>query len=877
MPISIHKHRRLYLAVSTPILMAVNVNPAQAQDQDISAPAIEEVLVLGRLKSSAQSIIDERMDQPFAADLLGSEQISRAGDSDVASALLRVTGVTLIEDQYVYVRSLGERYSSTQLNGAAVPSPELTRNVLPLDVIPTAIVDSLKIQKAWSPDLPAAFGGGNIDIRTKSVPEDLLFQLTIGAGTHSESSDGALFHQGDDRGMPGAISDALYLNAGGSLTTEQIRDRRNVSAAEAEQINRGLALSLDRDIDIQEKSLPLDYSLGLDLGNSWDLTNDLTLGLVLSAARDDESRNKDYKEQGIGAPDRNFSATRRSVDEIKELGSINAGLTYQDDHEIALNSYLIRNTESEAMIQTGNNSSFEAGSGEEFVNYDTRYEQRELLVLQALGEHTFDQLSGDFLGDIRVDWFSSDAEATTDIPHQVRVQGAREINLTNGEEISRSVLSATSAATFAFLEMEDNVRSRGLNVHLPVNMGKAEITFSSGYNYNDKSREYYGYTANINAAGVTGDVLTGTPGTVLSSGNIRNLDNNFSFSMGSGLGTESYIAGQITEAGYGMMDLTWDYRWRLTAGARYENFRQALMPLDLLDYSYVQKRIDELQFESQSLALKEDDWYPSLALTYMNEGFMGTDNFQVRLSASQTVVRPDLREKSEVSFINEDRIRVFGNTSLISSQIDHFDLRTEWFYSSGDNFTVSLFYKDLLDPIEQSRRPGSDNNIELTFYNAESGEIYGVELEGLKDIGAGFFLSSNVTLSKSEIVSPAGEGYANIKRSMTGHSEYVVNAQLGYDSDNGMHSVSTVFNIFGERGYYAARSDGHDDAFEQPFASLDLVYSFYPTSNITTKLKATNLLNENRTYEQVNSDDKKVTILEREVGTGLSIEFAYSF
>jgi outer membrane receptor protein involved in Fe transport len=597
----------------------------------------------------------------------------------------------------------------------------------------------------------------------------------------------------------------------------------------------------------------------------------------MSAARDDESRNKDYKEQGIGAPDRNFSQTRRSVDEIKELGSLNAGITYQDDHEITLNSYLIRNTESEAMIQTGNNSSFEAGSGEEFVNYDTRYEERELLVLQALGEHTFDQLSGNILGDIRVDWFSSDSEATTDIPHQVRVQGSRELNIATGEEISRSVLSTTSAATYAFLELEDNVRSRGINAHLPIMLGKAEITFSGGYNYSDKSREYYGYTANINAGGVTSDVLSGTPGGVFSNGNIGNPANSFSFSMGSGLGTESYIAGQITDAGYGMMDLTWDYRWRLTAGARYENFRQALMPLDLLEYSYVEERIEELQNESQSLALKEDDWYPSIALTYMNEGFMGTENFQVRFSASQTVVRPDLREKSEVSFINEDRIRVFGNPSLISSEIDHFDLRTEWFYSGGDNFTVSLFYKDLLDPIEQSRRPGSDNNIELTFYNAVSGEIYGVELEGLKDIGAGFFLSSNLTLSKSEIISQKGQGFTNTKRSMTGHSEYVLNAQLGYDSDDGLHSVSAVFNVFGERVYYAARADRHDDAFEQPFASLDLVYNFYPTSNITTKLKATNLLNDKRTYEQTNVNGENVTILEREVGTGVSVEFAYSF
>lgn len=865
-------HRRLYLAITASAVFSSGYGHAQ----DISAPAIEEVLVLGRLKDSAQSIIDERMDQPFAADLLGAEQISRTGDANVAAALLRVTGVTLIEDQYVYVRSLGERYSSTQLNGAAVPSPELTRNVLPLDIIPASIVESLKIQKAWSPDLPASFGGGNINIRTKSAPDDLVFNLSVGTGANSETSDGLLFYKNNMNGMPSAIRTALDTYAGGTLSVEQIQTQANVTREEAQRRNRDLALSLKRNIDIREDSAPVDVDLGLDLGNSWALTENFTFGAILSLSRDSQFRNKNYSEQGIGAPDKNYSTTLRSVDETSELASFNTGLSYRDGHKISLNSYLIRNIEHEAMIEQGHNGNNEAESGNQYVNYDTRHEERELVVLQALGEHTFDQLNGDIIGDITVDWFNSDSTANTDIPHQVRVQAVRRFNPDSGEEISTSLLSTTSVASYSFLELEDRVRSRGVNVHVPLDIGKAEIIASGGYSYNDKAREYYGYTPNINAAGVTNAVLSGTPGRVLTNANIANLDNSFSFSMGTGLGTESYLAAQMVDAGYGMVDLTWDYRWRITAGARYEAFRESLMSLNLLDYSYVQERVDQLQDEDQVMATADSDWYPSLAVTFMNEGFMGAETFQVRASVSQTVVRPDLREKSEVSFINEDRLRVYGNPSLVSSEIDHLDLRTEWFYSGGDNFTVSLFYKDLLNPIEQSRRPGSDDNIELEFYNGESGEIYGVEFEGLKDIGAGFFLSSNITLSKSEIVSP-DIGFTHLTRSMTGHSEYVVNTQLGYDSDNGKHSVSAVYNVFGERIYYAARTDGHDDAFEQPFNSLDVVYSYYPTDSFTTKVKVSNVLDEDRVYEQRNNNGQKAIILQREVGTSLSLDLTYSY
>lgn len=884
------KQRQLSVAITAASIALCSANAVIAQEQDATAnkapapmvaPAIEEMLVSGRLKTSAQAIMGERLDQAFAADLLGSEQIERIGDSDVAAALLRVPGVTVTDGQYVYIRSLGERYSSTLLNGAAVPSPELTRNVLPLDLIPASIVETLKIQKAYSPDLPAHFGGGSVDIRTKSMPDEFVFDISLGTGMNSESSDDGLVYSGggDASGMPDAVHTALDQFQGGSLTAESIRQRSNLTQAQAVQVNRDLALALERDLNLREKSLPLDFSGNIDLGNSWDLSDDVTLGGMLTLSRDQESRNKNFREQGVGSPQATRSTTERTVEEVRELASVNLGVNYQDMHELSFNGYLINNTEDEAAIKTGSNADYVASDGVQYVNYQTRYEERELQVLQVSGEHSFDFLTGNTLGDITADWFSSSAKATTDIPNQTRVQGVNSIDPQTSELLSTTLLSSTSMATFSFLELEDEVDSYGWNLHVPLHFDQTEITLSAGYSYNDKTRQYYGYTANINASGVPGSVLSGTPGAVLSDGNLGNLANPFTFSMGTGFGTESYIAAQMTDAAYAMFDLTWNYQWRITAGARHEDFRQALLPLDLLDYTGVtlQKLIDDLQKDDQSFARRNDDWYPSVAVTYMNEGFMDADNFQVRASYSKTLVRPDLREVSDVSYIDpETGFRIQGNSNLIASELDHYDLRTEWFFNDGDNFTLSLFYKDIANPIEQSRKPGSDSNIELTFYNAVAGEIYGIELEGLKDLGAGFFLSGNVTLSDSEIVSPPGDGYTNVKRKMTAQSEYVVNTQLGYDSDDGMHSVSVVYNVFGERVYYAARNTGYDDAFEQPFNSLDLVYSYYPTEALTAKLKLTNLLDEKRKFEQDNGTDT-ATILEQDVGTGVSIDLSYSF
>ena len=894
------KQRQLGLAITAAsfAMCAGNMANAQAQDSQSSqdstytppviAPVIEEMIVSGRLISGQKSLVEQRLDEAFAADLLGSEQISRVGDSDVAAALLRVPGVTVKEGEYVYVRGLGERYSSVRLNGAAVPSPELTRNVLPLDVIPTSMVEALKVQKSYSPDLPAHFGGGAVDIRTKSLPDDFIFQLAVGTSTNSESSDDGLTYAsgGKMSALPEAIDDALDTyqgkinnngivdiidTDGGSPSAEQV--------TQARQINRELMTTLNRDFEITKESIPLDFEGAVVLGNNWNLSDDWSLGALLNASFDRETRNKNQSERGIGNPENIFSSVKRTTEKTQELYSVNLGLNYQDMHDLEFNAYQIQITEDDAQIETGYDANNAPEDGEQVVDYFTRYQERELEVFQVLGEHQFDQLSGEMLGTVDVNWYYSDSAVETNIPGMSTVKGSNLVNPETGEVISTQLLSTSAVANFAFLNLQDDVKSHGIDVDIPLFFDNTEVTLSGGYSYNDKAREYYGYTANIDAIGVLGSVLSGTPGQVLTDATLTDLNNSFELTMGGGLGTESYIAAQMTDAAYGMVDITWDETWRLTAGARYESFRQALLPLNLLDYSgeYLGNLINELGREDQNYAVEDDGWYPSVALTYMNNGFMGTQDFQVRASFAQTVVRPDLREVSEVFYIDPElAIQVQGNPLLKTSELDHFDLRGEWVYDNGDNFTLSLFYKDVANPIEQSRIPGSDENIMLTFYNGDEGEIYGIEFEGLKNIGAGFFVSGNLTLSDSEIVSP-DDGYTNLKRRMNGQSEYVLNTQLGYDSDSGMHSASLVYNVFGERVYYAARSNKHDDAFEQPFHSLDIVYSFFPTDAITAKFKVGNILDEKRTFEQTNSEGHNVTILEQEIGTTFSVDLRYSF
>ena len=231
--------------------------------------------MLGRQRSSATDVIAERIEQDVPVDIVGAEQISRVGDSNVSLALRRLPGVTLVADQFIYVRGLGERYSSTTINGAYVPSPDLTRNVIPLDLFPAEIIDSLAVHKGYTADMPAAFGGGSVDIRTTGIPDDFVADFEIGSGWNSNSSDDAITYAGGDddwqgkddgtRAMPREISDAIQRFQGDlsppGILTGLNRDGQPHSIIEAQGVNRLLATSLNRDIDFEQESPDPDYTL----------------------------------------------------------------------------------------------------------------------------------------------------------------------------------------------------------------------------------------------------------------------------------------------------------------------------------------------------------------------------------------------------------------------------------------------------------------------------------------------------------------------------------------------------------------------------------------------------------------------------------------
>lgn len=861
---------------------------------------IDEVIAIGRARSTALDVVGARLEREVVSDYLGAEAIARVGDSTVSLALRRVPGITLVNDEFVYVRGLGERYSSVQLNGAQVPSPDLARNVIPLDIFPTEIIDALAVQKGYSPEAPAAFGGGAVNIVTRGIPNRAVFNVEIGSGMNSQSgSDGFAYPGGRDDGLgtddgtrafPQALHAGLQQYQGNISSVDIFRalnaDGNPHSFGEAEALNRNLAFALNRDLKIERKTLSPDGSLELALGNRWyfgaaDLWEFGALGLV---SYDNGWRNKERIERDVADPVLLVENKLRTINQVSATTALNLGLSFTSDHELSTSSFFLRNTEDEAAIATRTTNNYQISDGMQLRDYDIRFEERELRANQVRGRHSIGRDTQDVVGfldrrwldGLSLEWYVSDATAATDIPNEVKFSAEDQVDPATGAVLETAMRRSNSAADYRFTYLEDEVDSSGWDLMKPFTLEKVDLELSAGQAVSQKARSYLQTQFGLGTtAWAAAPILGGTPGTVFTDDNILNPANGFALSVG-GIGTESYIAAQTEQGAYVKADALVNERWRFAGGLRREEFRQVSLPIDPLEYDVARGQCALTPCDANALeriVFTEDEIYPALAVTRIMRDVWAED-FQLRFGVSETVARPDLREVSAATYIDpltETRIR--GNPDLATSAIKNVDLRAEWFFDNGDNFTASLFYKDIENPIETVQGAGTDDNISLTFINAQSASIVGLEVEWLKDLSSvarwlePFFFSGNVTLSDSELtVGNVGFNVTNDTRRMAQHSQYVVNLQLGYDSANGMHAFTLAHNTFGDRMFFAGR-DGAPDAFEQPFDSLDFVYSFFPTDRLSLKFRIRNLLDEKVEIEQAD-----VAIIEQSVGATAKID-----
>jgi TonB-dependent receptor len=843
--------------------------------------AMEEVVVkASRLKGTASAVMQERKNQAFIADILGSEQISRTGDSDAAAALRRITGITLVDGKFIYVRGLGERFSSTQLNGASVPSPDPTRTVIPLDLFPSSIIESLSVQKSYSATMPAHFAGGNVDVRLKSIPSDFVFNIQGKLGGNSNNFDDGLTYNGGDDDWYGVDDGTRAAPA----ALKKIWSSHSPLNDLSQQDNREIAAQINRDYDPSKASIHPNTGLDITLGNRYDF-DDFRFGFLAAASYDNKWQvsegyeGQDFSQDSEGGDWsllRGFDDIQTTEHTVRFSGMLNVGLEFLREHRIEFNSLILHDTRDEIRDKLGNSINVTVSDGLKIRDSEVIYEEREMIANQIRGTHNFSQLMN-----LGVDWFYSDARSNRYAPGNITTRyiiadganGQPEDGIFDIVNES-SLRNANTSSRYSFQNLNDQVENYGFTFSLPLNLGSnfanTEVEFKAGGNFVNKSRDAFARRIDINTLAFS---TTGTDGLGFTGHQMNNiltddvmlnqpLNGKENIIRDTSVAGDDYLSGQMIDAYFGQVDLFFAEQWRVTAGLRYEYFRQVVAPLDpatgMFDLS-AQPTVEDLE----KLSFQDDDLFGAFALTYELDATM-----QFRASFAQTTIRPDIREVAPATYIDPlTGFPIGGTPSVTSTSINNYDVRWEWYLETGENLSVGMFYKDMDQPIEAVQSPSQDGPALIRIANAEDGYVYGVEVEFLKDFAflsdsigrfaEDFFLSGNFTISESEIsidtqkvVEQTGVSttITNPTRAMTGHSPWVVNMNLGWDAANGNHSATLAYNVFAER-IIIPGIDGIDDAYEQPFHSLDFVYSYFPTYSSTVKFKVQNILDQSKKLE----------------------------
>jgi len=818
------------------VSVEVKENEVTTKNIELSPASLEmeEFVVLApHISGSVAAIVAEQRHSDSVGNVLGSEQFSKSGDSSVAGALKRVSGITIVGGKYVYVRGLGDRYSTVMLNGLHIPSPEPTKRVVPLDIFPTSIVQSLTIQKGFSADIPASFGGGTVLIKSKDIPraEDgayasLSAEVSVNAATGKEvttNSDNA-------KPLPSVL--LPFGNSIGYEVEEQLRGR----VANYRSLNR-------------EKSRLLPgYKFEVAAGKSYEVNDDFTLGASAMIYVKNESDNNDVKRNKytydltVDAVQRDYKSNSSETTISNENGGmLNVGLDFYEHNRIKYTFFTTTHSSDKTLI-----------ADQVFTDVNKtktyyEYTQTAVTMHQLSGEHDF-RFSGSntdgYFDNLTLKWALESAEATRDEPGSVAYKYYRD------EGAKSYVLDKDTF--YYYGKLNDNVRNARVDMAFPYKYnGQKNYTQIGMFQY-DKTREAdtraYDMSYSNNDSNESIDTIFA-----------QNFDS-FYLTAPYKL-VDAYQATQSVTSFYAKQLFSVTDDFDLIVSLRRESSSQQLIDSD-----------------AKHTPLENSDFFPSLAATYRFDD----DDMQLRFAYAKTISRPDFREFSQSSY--KDQItenKVFGNPNLKATYIQHLDLKYEWYITADEVFSCALFGKKFTNPIEKVLRSahGDAGTYYETFINAKSALSYGVEADISKRFGfiderlSNLLVSSNVALIQSNITIDKNGGadeneksfisaLSTTDRAMQGQSPYVMNFTFGYDNAESGNSALFLFNQIGKR-IVSLGTEGNLDIYQEAFAKLDFTLKYTLSEKqerdifaYALRFKASNLLDSEVLFTQ---GDKSTT------------------
>jgi outer membrane receptor protein involved in Fe transport len=817
---------------------------------------VEVVEVVAQAAKAAEATqLIKRQKAAVVSDNVGAETIKKAPDADAAEIVQRVPAVTIRDDKFIFVRGLGERYSSAVLDGSRLPSPDPERRVVPLDLFPAEFLESISVMKTYTPDLPGDFSAGLADIELLDFPD----QLTYGLGLSTKGNANTTFR--DFKSYDGDRHD-LFGFGGDKRALPDVVPGRSVSSetpARRQLFGRSFPVIWETD----EMTAPLDYKINGQIGDRFGPVGARLAFTYGSEWRRRVERQRQFLQSGsfddpnpVVADDFEFER-----DELKtKLGAVlTTSYEITKNHRVSLRSLLDRNATDLVAIGEG----ITEQTKQQSQNTTMQYTQDELAFGQLAGEHHFDAVD--------IDWRTALSRTTQNIPdwritNRVFQEGGRAVVSNDSAGGSRIFSDLTEKLTDSHLDFTVPFKTRLPFTDVWPGL-PAKLKFGPAYAYRKRDSTLRQFKFAFQPSGIDIDP-TADFNDVYAKANIGGSP---PFPIVFDEITEPQNAFKATEetiAGYGMLEVPIIAdTLRVIGGARAE-------------YDYLQLDIEDIFEDERKVIKNHTDPMPGVNLVYTPRPDMN-----VRLAWSQTVSRPEFRELSPAIYPAPRGLRGFsGNPTLDQTDIESWDVRWEWFFGPSELVSLSGFYKTIDAPIEQSVFISGSAAFD-TFQQNQDAKLYGFEFEGRKNLGTfspwleGLNFVANVSYVESDVTAvarPASETQTEVtrKRDLQGQAPFVVNAVLEYSNER-FGTARLLYNTVGDTIARVQDRTALPDFIEKRRDSLDFVYlkkvNVFDVP-LTVKLTVENMLNDKflTTVGDVIQEDYRTGVT-----AGLGISYAY--
>lgn len=757
-----------------------------------SVDVVEKATPVG---ATAEAVLQERKLSAVVSDSLSHEELAAGASGDAAGALEKVTGVSVVGEGFVYVRGLGERYSSTMLNNAMIPTTEPEKRVVPLDLFPTGLIESIKVLKTYSPDLPSEFAGGMVQLNTVEFPAQRMFQVTTKTGFNTATTFGQFST------YPGGATDFFGFDRGARgipsiIPTDKRLFPGNFTPAELQTFGRAFSDNW-QPTSIGSMRPALDWSL---VGGGTFGRIGIVGALSFNNAPQQQSEFQRYLRQGGDGPI--VFTEYPQFDEFAERarmgGILNMALRLTPTQKLVFRNTVTHEAEKASRTFSG----YDGGVDSNIQSQRLRWVERSLFSTSVEGDHSLPSLRNSV-----VRWQMTYSRSTRDEPDLREVFRGL---LPNGEYI----FSALGSSGIRFYSnLADRVYEPQADYSIPFFKGSITGLWKTGFRATIRRRDFQARRFRFIPQG--GGIDLFLPSNELFAP--ENITPNRFQIVEFTRGTDTYAANMDVYAGYSMVDLGIGARWRIVAGLRLESADINVLTID--------NRVPNAVPTTASL--QNTDPTPGVNLIYAL-----TRRQNLRVSYSRTLSRPDFRELSPFDFNNTlGGFVAQGNPNLRRASIQNADMRWEMFPGGNQILAVSVFVKNFTDPIEQTILPSND--LRQTFVNAAGALNYGAEFEFRRALGSfsrrlrQFAVSSNFTLVNSNIeINPNDALLLTSKsRPLVGQSRYIANTILEWQKPR-LRSIARFYVNYVSRRIADVGTFRLPDIYQEGNTSLDAVYDY---------------------------------------------------